>query len=460
MAVPFVGPSYLLDTRTADVQRSVNLYPAPIESGSGKAAFMLKSIPGLVEFASIGNEGRGAYEINGRAWVVVDDTLYEVFTDGTTADRGSLLTSTGFVSIKSNTTQLFLVDGDNAYVMPLDTNLLSRVTDPDFPGSDLTEYLDQYAIFAPADGQSFSITALGDATTIDALDSASSEASPDNLVGFAVINRELWLLGRESGEVWFNSGNSEFPLERNNGSIFGVGCAGKWTIKPFNNTIAWVGADKSGGNGVWMAAGYQAQRISNRSVEQAIAACTDMDHAIAYTQRIDGSVFYCLQLPGVDTTWCYDALTGAWHERADWTLGEYAQHRVSWYFRAFGKDLGLSTDGVLYQWDKEAFDNAGDPLVRDRISPHNAVPANDPIFYTDFRLDLDTEFAGIVTLRYSNDGGATWGSWDERNLGGIGGYMSRVRWLRCGSAMDRVWHVRCTDAVPFNPVSAIVNATR
>lgn len=50
--VPFVGPSYQLRRKKADVQRSINLFPTPIESGSGKSGVFLKSIPGLSSFSA------------------------------------------------------------------------------------------------------------------------------------------------------------------------------------------------------------------------------------------------------------------------------------------------------------------------------------------------------------------------------------------------------------------------
>lgn len=48
--VPFVGPSYELNTR-ADVQRVVNLYPVANEVAGGKADSYLESVPGLDVFS-------------------------------------------------------------------------------------------------------------------------------------------------------------------------------------------------------------------------------------------------------------------------------------------------------------------------------------------------------------------------------------------------------------------------
>lgn len=57
--VPFVGGSYELRRKKADVQRSINLMPTLIESGSGKAAMYLKPIPGLRAFSGGGGGGGG-----------------------------------------------------------------------------------------------------------------------------------------------------------------------------------------------------------------------------------------------------------------------------------------------------------------------------------------------------------------------------------------------------------------
>ena len=51
MKPPFVGPSYDIKVRKADVQRSVNLMPTPVEAGNGKAGVFLKPVPGLVSFS-------------------------------------------------------------------------------------------------------------------------------------------------------------------------------------------------------------------------------------------------------------------------------------------------------------------------------------------------------------------------------------------------------------------------
>ncbi len=62
-----------------------------------------------------------------------------------------------------------------------------------------------------------------------------------------------------------------------------------------------------------------------------------------------------------------------------------------------------------------------------------------------------------LMLRYSNDGGKTWGSWRQLSLGEIGEYKTRVRSTLLGKARDRVWNFRVTDDVNVNLLSALVN---
>lgn len=451
----FVGPSYTLATRTADVQRSVNMFPAPIESGSGKSQYMLKSIPGLTAFCDdMTGEGRAAFEINGRAFCVVGATFYEVLSNGTATNRGTLSTSTGRVDIDANSIEVFMVDGFTGYGFNLASDTFTENTRVEnIGGSKRTAYLDQYAIYAPV-GSAFYISSLAASGVIDDLDFASAEAMPDYLVSFIVCNRQLYLFGSKSTEIWINTGAADFPLQRYEGMVMSVGCAAVHTPRILNGAPVWVGSDMAGAGSVWMAEGYTPRRISTRAVEEALRSSSDLSAATAYVQHWNGSYFYCLNLPGVDTTWCFDALTQSWHERAELEGGIYQQHRVMCCFKFAGVDLGLGSDGVLYTWSDDVHNNAGDTLCRERISPHNATMDGKRHFFGAFEVDCDRGGGGVAMLRYSNDGGATWTDWKQRSLGDTGHYQQRVLWNITGSARDRVWHLRCTDDVPFNVVHA------
>src|SRR5205807_1310855 len=61
--LPFVGPSYSLALKKADIQRSINLHLVGLES-PGKAPFILNSVPGYSVFANPGVAIRGCLTTN------------------------------------------------------------------------------------------------------------------------------------------------------------------------------------------------------------------------------------------------------------------------------------------------------------------------------------------------------------------------------------------------------------
>jgi len=101
---------------------------------------------------------------------------------------------------------------------------------------------------------------------------------------------------------------------------------------------------------------------------------------------------------------------------------------------------------------------AGRVLVRERTWPHMQQPSMEPISFRGVELAMTTGHGGNVTLEISNDGGTTFGPPLLRSLGVMGRWMQRVRWHMLGASRDRVFRLRCTDAVPFVIHAASVDA--
>ncbi len=397
-------------------------------------------------------------------YTVVDSALYKVGPTGVRTSIGALNTERGHVGMQIGLNQLVVVDGLNGYVYDLLSGTFTQITSDGWLGSATVDYLDGYFTFIDPNSQRFYISAQEDALTFDELDFATGNASPDKLVGQVSTNRVLVLFGEVSAEIWQDAGGADFPFERNSGAYLEVGLLGAFTAKELDNSVYWLGRDERGAGVVFKMEGFRPQRISTMAVEQAIQgairAGNSMAQAVAYAYQQNGHSFYCLQVPGLDTTWVYDAASQQWHERAELVQGEYEQHRGRYHAYCYGKHIIAGDDDILYAYDPEANTNAGDVLCRERVSPHNATPGLDRITFTKFELDCTVGFGKAgqeqanVMLRYSNDGGHSWGSWRPATLGAVGEKTARARWLRCGAARDRVWAVRVTDDTPF----AIVNA--
>ncbi len=459
-----IGPSYSLQTRRASVQRSVNLMLRAIEPGNERAGFYLQQVPGLTRFATLGAEIRGAVYIGTRLFVVAGNTLYEVSKTGVGTSRGALNTSTGAVDMAYGVTQLVIVDGPNGYVLTLASNAFGRITDPDFYGSDRVAYVDGYFVFVRPGTQQFYISAIDDAKTLDGLDFASAESSPDGVTSVVVTQREVWLFGEVTTEVWFNSGAADFPFARVQGVTIEVGCIAPHSAQKADNSVFWLGQDDNGAGMVWRADGYKPTRISTHAIEEALRQqATDLSLATAYCYQQDGQTFYALNVPGVAATWVYDASVGQWHERCEQEAGALTQHRARVHVYAHGMNLVGAADGNLYELDPDNYTNDGDVLYRERTSPHMASAQRKRVFFQSMKLNVEVGItpqgtAPVIEMQYSDDGGATWGNWLQRSAGAVGEYRTQVEWHRLGAAYDRVWRVRCTDDCRTSIVGEAVTA--
>lgn len=459
--IPFVGPSYGLVNRKASAQRSVNLYLVALETAS-KSQFILKSVPGLTVLNLLEPPTRAVLVAAGRMFVVAGDTLYEVYSDGTSYGRGTLATTTGRVSMTRGMAQVLIVDGLHGYVLTLATNAFAQITDPDFPGATTCGYLGGFYILTRGTSQEAYVTAIEDASDIDALDYASAESSPDNIVTHIVSHQEVVYLGETSTERWFNAGGADYPFARDNAAMTEVGCIAEGSAASVDNSIIWLGRDERGAGMVYRDIDRQPARISTLAVEEALQASTDMTVAIAYTYQMDGQTFYCLNAPGVKSTWCYEIGSGQWHERCDLDAdGHFKALRVTHTAYAFGKQFAFDGDGKVYQMDAAVNNFAGDVMKRTRISPNYAVPMLDRQYYNEFVLDCSTGLAPqgetpVVELSWSDDGGYQWGNPVQRSFGSVGQYKERVQWQRLGFARDRVWRIDCTDDAPFSIISGAV----
>jgi len=295
----------------------VNLFPEMVPEGGKQPAFLQRA-PGLVLRTTVGTGPiRGLWEHNSYMYVVSGDTFYQVSSTYVVTAKGTVA-GTGLVTMADNGTQIMIAADPDGYIYNTSTGVFAQITDPDFPGASVVDYLDGYFVFIEPNSQRIWVTALLDGTSVDPLDFVSAEGDPDDVISMIVDHREVWLFGRNTTEVWYNAGLSDFPLVRIQGAFNELGCAARYSVAKINNQVYWLGKDPRGQGIVYVANGYQGQRISTHAVEWQIQQYGNMSDAIGFTYQQDGHSFYVLVFPSVGKTWVYDASTGAWHERAGW----------------------------------------------------------------------------------------------------------------------------------------------
>lgn len=447
-----IGQSYhLADVKTSS-QSAVNCYPQKIDSEK----WIMQSVAGEVPFIDFGNEIRNIKNVDGRLFIVAGGNLYEAYSNGSYDLRGAIYTSTGYAGMAFNKTQLAIVDGDNLYIYTLSNNTLTRITATGWRGSNDVCELDGYFIFVAPETDQFYISAIDDGTVLDALDFSSADSSPDNIVRQLTSHRQLWLFGKNSTEIWIDSGAASFPFTRYNSYTLDVGCVGSRAAIVAADTVFWIGTTDRGSGIVYMAQGNQPSRVSTIAVEEALSKSNDISKASMWCYQIDGHEFIGIQAPDLLTTWVYDAAIQQWHERGEWAEGW--QPSRNQFIAAFNSEHYAGDKyGKVVRFDMSVNNLSGRDLVRERTWPHLVSQSLEPVSFMGLELAMKTGFGGSVTLEISNDGGNNFGAKLLRNLGATGRWMQRIRWLGLGTAYNRVFRIRCSDNVPFTIYDAAID---
>jgi hypothetical protein len=473
----FIGPSYTLAHPSAGAQRLVNLYPEVHEAGPRKgnvARFV--GTPGLRLRATLGDGPiRGVHRAStGQLFVVSGVFVYEVFSDWTSNSRGTLDTATGRVTMADDGARVVIgAGGSTSFQVPLAAGSpIAAIAAGDEPGGFIAWQDGYFVHTVPGTGQ-FQISGLND-LTYDALDVATAEGRPDNLVMVASVNRHLWLFGEQTTEVWWNSGNPDFPFERIEGAFLEMGTAAAGSCVRVARSVAWVGSDENGKGTVWHAQGLTPVRISTHAVEHALAGCSRLSEASAFGYQQGGHEFYQLSVPGnhdqneAGGTWVYDFSTGLWHERSYLNSTGEEPHRAWVGAAAFGEVVvGDREDGRLYTYDLAYYLDGTRPIRRMRQAPHVSQDEKRIRYHA---LELQAEpgvglvtgqgSAPLVYLSWSDDGGHTWSNEHAASLGAMGQYKNRCIWRRLGVGRDRVFRVTTSEPVPITWLGAELDAVQ
>lgn len=102
-------------------------------------------------------------------------------------------------------------------------------------------------------------------TTVNPVNFATAERSPDGVYGVQVFGDNFWLPGESTTEVWYVTGDPAAPVRRTQGVVFD---RGSWqnTALAVHETLVVVDAD----GGVFLIKGGSPQRVSTPDIEEQI----------------------------------------------------------------------------------------------------------------------------------------------------------------------------------------------
>lgn len=439
-------PQLVFATRTQDhfggrpysAERLVNYFFRP---GDGLSPGTLWGASGLTEIADLGSGPvRAIVEHAGMMAVASEGHLWTVTTGGAMTDLGAV--ADGETRLASNGDEIAMVVG-GSYRLWNGTSLLSPTTGA-LTSVDGVVFQDGYFVLSGATATRedvISITGLYDGATISALDVATAEFGPDDLIGMISDHGELWLFGARSIEIWYNSGSADFPFRRNAGGIIEHGCADAATIQKEDNAVFWVGSEGV----VYRASSVSPQVISTRAVEERIRAGT-VNGGIVYMDR--GHKFYAVRMAG-EPALCYDMTTGLWCERSSSALDG------AWVARCsvrIGQDWYVGgSDGKIYRIDQDAYTDGSRVLKAvAQAAPVDKGERYFPVRRLTARMQTGTTDIGRepkVSLQVSRDG-RVWGNEKFRDMGSLGNFTRDISWNGLGAYTQFHARLSVSDPVP------------
>lgn len=405
---------------------------------------VLRRMPGIDSFATAGSNIRGAHVFNGEAYTVSDTSLFKVDNAGNVTTIGTI-PGTGLVNMDANNTTLVIVTNPDAY--STDGATVSQITDSVFTGfggaSDVG-YIDGFLVFTVPDSRTAFVSGLN-ALTFNALDFTSIDGSTDKLVGLIVDHREVIFLKERTTELFYNPGDIAvgFPLRRSPAGYLEIGCASADTAAKLGGAVYWLAND----NTVRQLSGSSPSIISTVGIAKFI---TDASQAFGFAYTFEEKHYYVLTVPGA--TLEYDILAKEWHNRETFTKDNWDVLSV---LEAYGSLLAFNSqtgevgklsnsiraewgDIQKISWTYQEVEADGLRVLHDRLEISMA---------TGVGITSGQGSNPEIELEISEDGGKTFYSFEVRELGKIGEYLTRIVFHKLGSSYNRVYRVGLTDPV-------------
>lgn len=473
----FVGPSYTSQSPIQSIDECINFYVEKMETEGAKSSMALYPTEGLTSLASSSlSPNRGMYEQDGRAFVVIGFGFFEQLENGTLILRGTIdadqypatMCSSGDAGL-----QVMITSGGKVYIYNLQTNAFQIVIGVQ---ARMGGYLDGFFVVLDTVNSTIRISDYLNGLIWNPLQFRVRSAGSDKWVGMLIAHREIWLFGSQTYEVWTNTGSSPFPFNPIPNIFYNQGLGAPFSLAQVGEQAAWLSLNKEGHGMVLMANQYSPIRISNHAVEFAIQGYKDAGFDITDAQSMvyqnQGHTFFVLTFLSANVTWVYDLSTNMWHKRLFWNSGpqepaHYDAWRPLYHMFAFGKHVvGDRASGQIYNMSiSNMYDADGAVIRRLRRAPH-VFNERKHVYYRRLELDMQVGIGnntglGLdpkVMMRYSNNGGRTYGNEISQSAGKQGEYFTRVLWNRLGAPRDRVFETSMSDPVPWRITGAYLTA--
>lgn len=485
MQIDILGGTYQNRYKDWNAQLTINWYPKLTDSKSqekNKTQIALFPRPGLSLYVDLGGEAvRGIYTAytltQERCFAVVGTSLYEINYDLSSTFRGDLTgMATGSKSkvymATNGNGEVFIQDTLAAYIFTLSTNVLTQVTNVDYPNGTTLDYADGYFVISGKSGR-VHFSGLNNGNSWPGFNFFTPTFKPDKVKAIVTFREEIYCFGDETIEVYINDGTTPFVRQSRTSMYFGL--TARDSVAVHQTGVFFLGKSKTGGSAAYqMGNDYALTPISSPCITDRLNQYVNEDAEGYVVTTHDGHIFYHLHLPAMKTTLVYDMTTGMWHERQSQTIatdndGTVPQDMYRGRCFATFKGMNLFGDwwsGKIFRENNDVKTDDGLPrLLRRTSSIFHQEQKNISVYALEFDVNsgmgttLGQGSNPVLMVKYSMDGGNTFEQEEMLLLGKLGQYDTRVSTNNIGTARNWVIDFRVSDPVDVIVMQALARGS-
>lgn len=329
----------------------------------------IRSFPGLASFADL---GLGDYGVDGVFWwshrscaiAVSNGRTFKIEYDGISVTTTDLTTATLLpdrrVSFATDGTTLYMANGGSIIYTDgtANTEIMGDVDAPTTAND--VAYLDTYLLANVANTKRFQFSQVLDASSWDALDFASAIGAPDNLTALKVFEREVFLFGPDSIEIWENDGAN--PFSRVAGGYIESGCIAPKSILWDEQSIYWLDDHR-----MFMRMDGRRPVPMSTPFDKIIQGFDDVSDCTSDRIVILGKEFLVWHFPAAELTLLYNKSIQDWSELGYWYPDTNTYQRWLGNCHVYCPDwnvhlVGSRQTSDLFSLDENTYTDNGNPI--------------------------------------------------------------------------------------------------
>lgn len=467
---PIVGSFHEDRITKISSENTINWYEAihPF----GKKITALHPYPGTKFKVNVGTGvHRGAFVFNNFVYFCTGGNLFRMDSSFVVSPLGVLgfASSTGFVDIDANQTQIIFVDGLSGLIFDTNTLTLSVVPFPPGVLPNSVTYMDGYFIVDDTVTNRFYVSNLDTGLIWGALNFALINSNPTFARGVQRLKRRLFIFGTTITEVWLDAGTANFPFRRDNNLLFEHGLEAPGSLVEGFDRMFYLSRNKDGVGSIKMVEGTYPEDISTYELDNLIQTLDDTELAIGLVYKINGIIFYQISLGG--RTFIYNVTMSSQQDRkwSEVMMLDKTRHIANTHIFFEGAHfIGSYKGPELYEFSTSFLDNNGESIYRARIGKVISDPLYSRIRIDRLQVDMlqgvgipgtdRTDFASLnankdqdpkLKLSISVDGGVTFTAVGDATIGKTGNRVHRTIFRNLGMAYQHVPKIETWNSVPL-----------